>query len=781
MPSVHPRRRPARLDDHTATPSLIDSFQKMNLRKGETFANNNKTQDIWDPVEALYELKAARASTCPKSLEDLLLGAGERRTVDLLQRVDKAIATNSKLALGAVLREPEVLPLPTFVVASARDDTFIEKVRPDYRRHSHSSDSGIGSSVADSDCISLKSTGERPGSSHHAARPVQTLTSNADDTSTPSSHSTIDEESGLSDHACRQIHKHIVKPILDEDTLKDFHPLVKQVPKRIGNKEITTLRELEKTLIFLAPVSGLGSLWDCADAYCRSGVQEYSRSPSKYLRFCQRTIRVLHTTVTTLHESDQRTPADRPYTQGYFFDLVEQIRRYAQILQATREKQEKGQNLDAMDYTPDETVSLHGGMTHNGKPAELVRHTKDGKTISVATGLPLSEEDLTMKRPLGADVVDDDDEEALRSMARRKKGAKPETHYCPVDACDKEFKRPCDLTKHIKTHERPWKCPDDKCKFHDQGWPTEKELERHINDKHSAEPPSYRCLFQPCPYNSKRESNCKQHMEKAHGWTYVRSKSNGKGNGSKTVTRLPRGSVPPSPSSTVLTPLTPIAPSPSVQSWASSRGSMPPPTGVPGPSNYHTPSFVAPSPDFAGHFNMNFNFNDMANFPTPALSDDRRASTSASSHSGLQLDGSSIDDGISPQDLQFDDFDFNSFNFPQASPYATAGASCFDNSMGGVPLGDHVSPDIARLDQTMTAPNHYEPMNLDDGFGGDFTLYGNAASTTADATAGAAMFAPLPAEGSSWGDFGGQFEYKSPSLMQGSSALDELFPELKGH
>ena len=48
-----------------------------------------------------------------------------------------------------------------------------------------------------------------------------------------------------------------------------------------------------------------------------------------------------------------------------------------------------------------------------------------------------------------------------------------------------------------------------------------------MNDKHSAEPPKYRCQFSPCPYESKRESNYKQHMEKAHGWTYIRSKKHG--------------------------------------------------------------------------------------------------------------------------------------------------------------------------------------------------------------------------------------------------------------
>ncbi|KAK1081367.1 hypothetical protein LTR48_007498 [Friedmanniomyces endolithicus] len=332
MAPVHPRRRPARPNDTHMTPLLIDSFQKMSLRKGDTFHNNNKTEDIWDPLESRSgPHKAARSATCPKSLEDLLIGAGERRTAELLRRVDEAVATNSSLALGAVLSEPEVLPVPNFVVASAHvDDAPPSKTRTDERRHSHSSDSGIGASIVESDSASASAE--------------------ATDESSRTNIATDAEERALSSYACGQIHKHIIVPILNEQALKDFHPLIEKVPKRIGNKEIKTLRELEKTLIFLAP--------------------EYSRSFTSYLRFCERTIRVLHTTVTTLHESDQRTPADRPYTQGYFFDLVEQvcsgqlrrkphnidiatqIRRYAQILAATRQRQEQGEKPDATDYSP---------------------------------------------------------------------------------------------------------------------------------------------------------------------------------------------------------------------------------------------------------------------------------------------------------------------------------------------------------------------------------------------------------------------------------------------
>jgi uncharacterized C2H2 Zn-finger protein len=84
-----------------------------------------------------------------------------------------------------------------------------------------------------------------------------------------------------------------------------------------------------------------------------------------------------------------------------------------------------------------------------------------------------------------------------------------------------------------------WKCREKFCEYHEYGLPTEEELDHHINDKHSASPILYKCHYAPCPYNSKRESNCKQHMEKSHGWTYVRSKSNGKNRSNAGDSSLP--------------------------------------------------------------------------------------------------------------------------------------------------------------------------------------------------------------------------------------------------
>lgn len=244
------------------TSSLIDSFQNMSLRKGETFHNpttSEQKNDLWDPLEMNKKTPSmlGRSTTCPKSLEDLLIGAGERRAADLLARVDKAIETQSKLALGAALNDPEVLPVPSFMVEQT------DAARPRPHRHSHSSDSGMGSSVADSDVDAKSST-----TGEQRPRPCGDsqcwLTCSIDNAASPSPKSThslstisdATERRGLSKYAAEQIHKYIIQPILREAALKDFHPLIEGVPERIGNKEIKNLRDLEKTLIFLAPVSG---------------------------------------------------------------------------------------------------------------------------------------------------------------------------------------------------------------------------------------------------------------------------------------------------------------------------------------------------------------------------------------------------------------------------------------------------------------------------------------------------------------------------------------------
>ena len=455
------------------------------------------------------------------------------------------------------------------------------------RRHSrrqsthHASDSGLGSSI-------MSASSEKRGVA--AAGGLTSLTDEQGAKSTVSAsaitrsaaphRSSPDTQPRLSERATNRIHEFILKPLLATPSLKDFHPIVADCPRRINEKEIVCLRDLEKTLMFMAPVSDIHNDDAAVRAFTHwfsSRLKEHSKTAKLYLEFCVTSIRCIQATVEFLNEREQTRPNDRPYTSGYFIDLVDQIRNYAQSVQASREKEEG--ETDDMDVQPyvslsqieapavslaaltlrmesgsagrsrrykkttanhppsrSEQIKLYGGVAKNGRPAELVRVKNDGTAVSLATGKQIKMESIEddekngvmMKRSLSQEL--DDEESIMRSMARRKRSATAEiqSKKCSEPGCTKEFKRSCDLTKHEKTHSRPWKCSEPSCKYHEYGWPTEKELDRHVNDKHSATPRLFKCQFPPCPYQSKRESNCKQHMEKSHNWVYVRSKNNGK-------------------------------------------------------------------------------------------------------------------------------------------------------------------------------------------------------------------------------------------------------------
>lgn len=158
----------------------------------------------------------------------------------------------------------------------------------------------------------------------------------------------------MSEYACRQIQKYIISPIVRESSLKDFHPLVQGIPYRVGRKEITCLRDLEKVLLWLAPVSQSYRNQERRLAY-GVGVKKWSISKASFLNFCETSIQCIHTTVDYLNEADQRRPSDRTYTNGYFLDLTEQVRQYAAMITASRERLAAGRGSaedQAMAYVP---------------------------------------------------------------------------------------------------------------------------------------------------------------------------------------------------------------------------------------------------------------------------------------------------------------------------------------------------------------------------------------------------------------------------------------------
>lgn len=529
----------------------------MTLKKGATFHHSPTS-----PSESL----AFRVPPLPRRAKtnlDDVVEARLRRVALTLDTIDRSLNTASPSSSSSINKtldksEPFALGL---LDHDLEDSTMVEiKQEPSERvlrpRHSrgasrhHASDSGLGTSIA--------STREKLDASKDGKAALAVTRSAASSTE-------VEKLPGLSAKAIDHIHKRILKPLLAKESLKDFRPVVHDCPRRMEEKEILCLRDLEKTLLLTAPVSEVqkdSAAWATTH---RSLLEKgSSKTSALYLDFCLTTVECLQATVGYLNEREQTRHGERPYTENYFTDLVDQIRRYAsQISESKEQGHEEGDDMDIDAYVAGRTpprrlgdvantvsssdeIRLHGGVNVNGQPAELIRVKKDGRAYSLATGLPVEDyedegkEPARFKRSLSERL--EDEEEIMRSMARRKKNATPEElapKRCREPGCTKEFKRPCDLTKHEKTHSRPWKCPVPSCKYHEYGWPTEKEMDRHHNDKHSAAPPMFECLYKPCPYKSKRESNCKQHMEKAHGWNYVRTKTNRKKSGAKSVADEP--------------------------------------------------------------------------------------------------------------------------------------------------------------------------------------------------------------------------------------------------
>lgn len=475
------------------------------LHKGATF-HSPVTPPSSPPSASAFKVPSLprRSQT---NLDDVIDAHVRRAALNIGKLEDSLTATDTEPTAGRRSFRDDSLPVPRGFLNHTimTGETIMEPpsptaerrvLRPRTRRlsHHHESDSGLGTSIVSS--IQKRKETQPSSSATTITRSINT--------------SRTESLPRLSSRAVNRIHEHTLRPLLAKPELKAFRPIVLDCPRRIQENQIICLRDLEKTLFFMAPAR--------------------ATSAKMFLDFCTTSIRCIQATVEYLTDREQTRPHDRPYSSGYFIDLIEQIRQHAEQMHEARDRLASGEDLNEMDVDPTDEVKLIGGLAATGRPVELVRVKKNGKTISLATGEMVEEPEegkgpIRFKRSMSEQA--EDEEEIMRSMARRKKNATPEElapKKCTHPGCKKEFSRPCDLTKHEKTHSRPWKCPFPTCKYHEYGWPTEKEMARHVNDKHSAAPEMYECKYKPCPYKSKRESNCKQHMEKAHGWTYKRSK-----------------------------------------------------------------------------------------------------------------------------------------------------------------------------------------------------------------------------------------------------------------
>jgi hypothetical protein len=170
---------------------------------------------------------------------------------------------------------------------------------------------------------------------------------------------------GLSPRAAHQIHERVVKPVLHQVNLGDFHPLVERIPGLLHQKRLVCLRDVEKTLLISAEVSRIleKGLRVIAHLY-EAIVKTHAKSPELYREFCEFSIQCLVNTVDYVSEHEHCRPKDRPYTPTYFVDLVGQIREHARRMAASRQRQRTGEE----GGDPDSSLFVNN-LLHSAQPS----------------------------------------------------------------------------------------------------------------------------------------------------------------------------------------------------------------------------------------------------------------------------------------------------------------------------------------------------------------------------------------------------------------------------
>jgi hypothetical protein len=250
----------------------------MPLRKGETFNTpTSPPSSDQDPVLSIRSLPRR----APTSLDAIT--TNDQRMASILDRLTLADSSEEKPST----KSKADLARSRANSAAGANDTDTKKPSNDDGKNqsssenkevsseeAHDSDSGLGSSISSVESSSpltkaskLTKDCGRNGINEfsllfsdyfltfdslvneniHDQSAITTTAESFESGSTPR------RQLGLA--ACKHIEKFVLIPILKEPKLQPFHALARSIPSRIVKKQIVCLRDLEKTLLWLAPVS----------------------------------------------------------------------------------------------------------------------------------------------------------------------------------------------------------------------------------------------------------------------------------------------------------------------------------------------------------------------------------------------------------------------------------------------------------------------------------------------------------------------------------------------
>lgn len=104
-------------------------------------------------------------------------------------------------------------------------------------------------------------------------------------------------------------------------------------------------------------------------------LKEKSKTPDLYRDFCIASILGVKTTIEYLSKREQTRPIDRPYTNGYFIDLVEQVEYYSQQLRKSQQVNPDVQSL------PEKDMNYHIEASYPTARSVSRKESSLGKTI----------------------------------------------------------------------------------------------------------------------------------------------------------------------------------------------------------------------------------------------------------------------------------------------------------------------------------------------------------------------------------------------------------------
>lgn len=85
------------------------------------------------------------------------------------------------------------------------------------------------------------------------------------------------------------------------------------------------------------------------------------------------------------------------------------------------------------------------------------------------------------------------------------------------DKCAKTYLKRWQLNRHLKRHEKPFRCNASEC---NSAFALRKDLRRHMKEVHldfTSEGDILKCIYQSCNFSSTRRDTLKRHLQRVHG------------------------------------------------------------------------------------------------------------------------------------------------------------------------------------------------------------------------------------------------------------------------